>query len=79
MPSPRLRAKSVRGGFSLTVNEEVRLGIRHAEYVWKLSRFLLPQPGVRVEASLARQMIETAREHEAAMWRKYPNGPEATR
>jgi len=72
VPSPRLRAKRRLGAF-LPIEDEVAGEVRRADYVWKLSKFMLPQPGDSLDTR--RRRILQARDHEIAMFGLYPDGP----
>jgi hypothetical protein len=77
MPAVQRRIRFRRGSFPLTVEEELadfERGISHRDlYAWRLSKYLLPSaPGPDT-----RQAIEAARDHEARMWLKFPDGPES--
>jgi hypothetical protein len=56
------------------IEDELDYGIRRDLYVWTVSKYLLPADDSGPRDVRARR-IQTAREHEAAMWRKYPDGP----
>jgi hypothetical protein len=62
--------------YSRTIAQEAELGVVLEDYVWKLSPFLLPnRDGLSFTERC--ELIRTAREHEADMWRTYPEGPES--
>lgn len=79
----RRRARTVRQPFPITVEQEVAdalRGVLHPElYAWKLglyyTRARMGRPNAAAED--VRGGILWARDHEAEMWRKYPDGPES--
>lgn len=73
------RSRERRDIFPIAIEQELAdygAGIVHeAMYRFRLTRYLLPQPGAT--AAVARAQIETARDHETRMWSLFPDGPAA--
>jgi hypothetical protein len=68
------RGRNLTDRNTRTIDAEVEFGVVESDYVWKLSKYLLPAAGTSPEER--RSMIEDARQYEAEMWRRYPDGPD---